>query len=129
MKKLLAAMLLVVGSLFLMPAAFAEIQTYEGTGEYVMGDYETSDIAKERAKQMAIHAALEKAGVYLKYSSRFKNNELIDDEIAAIAYAIMEITDVEYEINLLPAVNSILIRATVKIKIDTDDVQLFIKKD
>ena len=30
--------------------ANAEVRTYEGIGEYIMSDFETPDIAKQRAK-------------------------------------------------------------------------------
>ena len=31
----------------------AEVKTYEGVGEYIMSDFETPDIAKQRAKARA----------------------------------------------------------------------------
>ena len=45
------------------PFAFAEERTYEGVGEYVMSDFETPDIAKQRAKSRAEQNAVEQAGV------------------------------------------------------------------
>ena len=52
MKKFLAAML-VASSLFFTSTSYAEIQTYEGTGEYYMSDFETFDVAQQRARKRA----------------------------------------------------------------------------
>ncbi|MBQ9480353.1 MAG: hypothetical protein IJU71_12490 [Selenomonadaceae bacterium] len=56
-KKLLTGLMtasLALGSLLFSPTASADIQTYEGKGEYIMSDYETPVVAKERAKARAM---------------------------------------------------------------------------
>ena len=64
MKKFLAA-LLTAGLMFTTSTVNAELKTYTGTDEYVMSEFETIDIAKQRAKQKAERNAQEKAGVYI----------------------------------------------------------------
>ena len=60
MKKLLAT-LLVVGFMTFAQVVHAEIKPYTGTGEYVMSDRETQEIAKQGAKMHALRAAQEQA--------------------------------------------------------------------
>ncbi len=60
--------------------ACAEIMTYEGTGEYVMSDFETPDIAKQRAKVRAEQNAAEQAGVYVQSYTRTINSIVDTDE-------------------------------------------------
>ena len=123
MKKFLAAMLLVVGSLFFASAVNAEVIALEGIGEYVMGDdlENSPSVAKERAKQHAVRDACKKAGVYLKIYSRSVNAELTDE--------IIKVTKEEYDIEHVPDANAILFRATVQAELDTDDLQKFLDKN
>ncbi len=51
MKKFLAAM--IVGSLLNASPVSAEVRNYDGVGEYIMSDFETPDVAKQRAKTYA----------------------------------------------------------------------------
>ncbi|MBR7025619.1 MAG: tetratricopeptide repeat protein [Selenomonadaceae bacterium] len=127
MKKFLAAAL-IAGSLFVMPTANAEIKTYEGTDEYIMSEFETIDIAKQRAKQKAERAAQEQAGVYISSYTETKNLMLVKDEVVAIACGIMSVVDVKYDVTPLENANGFLIRATVKANIDTDDVNKYLDK-
>ena len=50
MKKFLAA-ILIAGNLFAASPADAEVKTCEGSEEYLMSEFETIDIAKQRASQ------------------------------------------------------------------------------
>ena len=127
MKKFLAAAL-IASSLFSMPIANAEIKTYEGTDEYVMSEFETMDIAKQRAKQKAERNAQEQAGVYISSYSSMKDFELVQDEIVSIACGILSVIDVKYDVKPLDNANGFLIRATVKANINTDDVNKFLNK-
>ena len=127
MKKFLAAAILASNLLF-MPTSHAEIKTYEGTDEYIMSEFETIDIAKQRAKQKAERAAQEKAGVYINSYSEVKNLELVRDEIISIACGILSVVDVKYDVTPLDNANGFLIRATVKANIETDDVNKWLEK-
>lgn len=127
LRKFLAAGL-IAGSLFVMPNANAEVKTYEGIDEYIMNEFETIDIAKQRARQKAERNAQEKAGVYISSYSATKNLELVEDEIFSIACGIMSVIDVKYDVTPLADVNGFSIRATVKANIETDDVNKWLEK-
>lgn len=127
MKKILAAAL-IAGSLFSVSVANAEIKTYEGSEEYLMSEFETIDIAKQRAKQKAERIAQEKAGVYISSYSEMKDFELVKDEVVSIACGIISIVDVKYDVTPADNANGFLIRATVKANIDTDDVNKWLDK-
>ena len=49
------------GTFAVMPLVSAEVKEYEGVGEYVMSDFETPDVAKQRAKARAEQNAMEQA--------------------------------------------------------------------
>ena len=52
LRKMIAAAF-AVGSFAVMPLVSAEVKEYEGFGEYVMSDFETPDVAKQRPKARA----------------------------------------------------------------------------
>ena len=87
MKKFLSVLL--TTAIFLIASiVHAEVKTYEGVGEYYMSDFETFEVAQQRAKQRAEQNACEKAGVYVKSFSRTKNFELVDDEVITMTNGI-----------------------------------------
>lgn len=113
MKKFFIALMI---SLFSVSSVSAEIKTYEGVGEYAMGERDTLEIAKQGAKDRAIRNALEKAGVLIQSRSRSEDFELIEDEITSQTGAILKVVEVVYDRE------DFLIRATVKVDIDADDL-------
>lgn len=127
MKKFLAAAVLVI-NLFFMSISHAEIQTYEGTDEYIMCEFETIDIAKQRARQKAESNVQEKAGAYISSYSETKNFELDADEIVSIACGILKVVDVQYDVTSLDDEKGFSIRAIVKANIETDDVNKWLEK-
>lgn len=127
MKKFLAA-LLTAGLMFTTSTVNAELKTYTGTDEYIMSEFETIDIAKQRARQKAERNAQEKAGVYIHSFSETKDMELVTDEIVSITCGIMSVTDVKYDVQSLDDVNGFAIRATVTAQIETDDVNKWLEK-
>ena len=132
MKKFLAAMVLVVFSLFLMPAVNAAVQTFEGVGEYYMSELEKVGVARQRAKQKAVQDAQRKAGVYLKSYSRSINSEITDNEILAITSNAYKIIDETYEIRLVPlsdGTKTVLVTAKVKATIDTDEINKWLERN
>ena len=84
MKKFFAAVLVVM-SFFISPVANAEVKTYTGKDEYIIGERETIEQAKEHSKIRALRNAREQAGVYIRSRSISKDLELIEDEILTIA--------------------------------------------
>ena len=125
MKKFLLALM---AGLLVTSTANAEIKTYVGTDEYIMNEFETIDIAKQRAKQKAQLVAQEQAGVYINSYSETKNFELVKDEVVSIACGILSVVDVKYDMTPLDDANGFLIRATVKANIETDDVNKWLDK-
>lgn len=115
MKKFLAAAL-IASSLFTTSPVNAEVKTYEGIGEYVMGERDTLETAKQGAKDKALRNALEKAGVLIQSHSRSEDLELVEDVITSQTGAVLKVIEVVYDRE------DFLIRATVKVNIDADDL-------
>ena len=127
MKKFLST--LIIGVFFLIGAiAHAEIKPYEGVGEYYMSDFETFEVAQQRAKQRAEQNACEQAGVYVKSFSRTKNFELDENIIETMTSGILKILDVQYHRENFDN-NTTLIRATIKAQIDSNDVLKWLNKN
>ena len=124
MKKFLAAM--IVGSLLNASPVSAEVRNYDGVGEYIMSDFETPDVAKQRAKTYAERNAQEKAGVYIKSYSRAENFELVDDEIVTMTSGILKIISVDYKLVPMEEYGGIMYRVTILASIDTDKVDEWI---
>ena len=137
LKKLMAASM-ITSSLILTPVinsdlhftsiVHAEIKTYTGVGEYVMSNFETPDLAQQRAKAYAEQNAQEQAGVYLNSYSKMQNLEIVEDEVVTITNGILNVIDVKYEVVPVTETASIMYRATVKANIDTSKVDEWIKK-
>ena len=108
--------------------AHAEIKTYTGIGEYVMSDFETPDIAKQRAKQYAERNAQEQAGVYVNSYTKVENLQITEDEIITMTNGILSVTDVKYDIVPLVDYGGIVYRATIQANIDTSKVDEWIAK-
>ena len=115
-------------SLLVASTGNAEIKTYESTEEYLMSEFETMDIAKQRAKQKAERSAQEQAGVYISTYSETKDFELVKDEVVAITCGIVNVVDVKYSVTPADNATGFLIRATVKVNINSDDVNKWLEK-
>ena len=105
----------------------AQPQTFFGTGEYVMSDFETPDVAKTRAKNRAEKNALEQAGVYVESELTVENAMVSSEMILTVAAGILKINDVEYELSLLEDSN-LLVKAKITATIDPDQVAEYIEK-
>ena len=127
MKKFFVAVI-VAASLFFASTVNAEVQTYTGEGEYYMSDFETFDTAQQRAKQRAEQNACEQAGVFVKSFSRSVNSKLVEDEITALTSGILNILNVQYQREHFDN-NTTLIRVTVHVNIDSNDVLKWLNKD
>ena len=132
MKKFFAT-LLAAGIFLLAAIAGAEIKTYEGTGEYIMSDFEDADIARQRAKERAEESARDKAGVYLRSFSKSENSKLTVDEISAVTNNITELVgEVDYSektFQLTEQSTAVMVVAKLTAKIDTDGIFAYLKRD
>ncbi len=116
MKKFLTA-LLIVGSLFFATTTVeAEVKTYEGFGEYVMGERDTLETAKQGAKDKALRNALERAGVLIQAFARTEDSELVEDVITSQTGAILKVVEITYDRE------DFLVKAHVWVEIDADDI-------
>ncbi|MBR2179630.1 MAG: tetratricopeptide repeat protein, partial [Selenomonadaceae bacterium] len=127
LSRLIAASL-IVGSMTFMPIGHAEIKTYTGVGEYIMSDFETPEIAKQRAKQYAERNAQEQAGVYINSYTKVENFKVTEDEIITMSNGILSVTDVKFDIITIPEHAGIVYRATIQANIDSDKVDEWISK-
>ena len=128
-RRTLTALLIV--ACVLTTVVFAAIQTFNGMGKYIMSDFETEDIAKQRAIQRAREDAQDKAGVYLTSFSKTENARLTADEISAVTNNIIDISDVQvdskpFEVDGEPGV---IWTVTLKATIDPEGIWDFVKRD
>ena len=101
--------------------------TFSAHGEYLMSDYDTPEIAEEIALDFAKQNAAEQAGIYLESYSRTKNFELEADEIKTVASSKVEV--LEKNISRQSQSNGrILLRADITAKVDTSELDNFIKQ-
>jgi len=124
-KKFLTVLIM---SLLVASTVNAEIKTYEGVGEYLMSDFETFDVAQQRAKQRAEQSACEQAGVYVESRTEVIGAQVKRDEILTMTSGILKIVDVKFKREFVDD-NTTRIRATVKANIDSDDINKWLAKD
>ena len=72
-KNFLIAALMIVGIFFTATTAQAEMQTYEGHGEYQVQKGETIDFGRQRAKKFAERDALEQIYLFVSSQSSAEN--------------------------------------------------------
>lgn len=117
-------------SLSFLPVVHAEIRTYEGTGEYIMSDFETPDIAKQRAKVRAEQSAVEQAGVYVSSYTKMVNHVVKADEVTAIANNIIKVIDEKYTITPTnEAGGSFRVQVWIKANVDSDKIDNWLKRE
>lgn len=116
------------GNLFFVSPAHAEVKNYDGVGEYIMSDFETPDVAKQRAKLYAERNAQEQAGVYVKSYSKMSNFELVADEIESMTSGILKIISVNYKMIPMEEYGGIMYRAMIVASIDSDNVDEWISR-
>ncbi len=123
------AMAIAAGTFAAMPLASAEVKEYEGFGEYVMSDFETPDVAKQRAKARAEQNAMEQAGVYVESYTKVINAQVTYDEITTMTNGILRVKDTQYKMLPTDDGKAFLIHATIKADVDTDDVSKWLEQN
>ena len=123
------SMLFVVSIMLFAPVSHAEV--YTGEGSYIMSEGENLGVAKERAKVDAMRNASEQAFVYVKNYSRMKNFKLEEDVIETMTASIVKLIGnpifLPYE--QLDNLEGLLIRVTVNVNIENDDVLKWLNKN
>lgn len=99
-----------------MPTIHAEVKTYTGIGEYMIGERDTLEIAKQGAKEKAMRNALEQAGVLVVSRSRTEDMELVEDVITSRTGAVLHVREVVYERS------DLIVKAIVTVDIDPEDL-------
>lgn len=115
--------------LSLMMMSSLHAQSYIGSDDYIMSEFETIDIAKQRAKQKAIRNAQEQAGVFVESNTEVVNMMVTKDEIRTITAGILKVTDVKYQLTPLPDGASFIVNATVTADIDQNALTNYLKCD
>ena len=123
MKKFFAAIFALI---LLTATAHAQIQTYTGSGEYLMSEDENVDFAKSRAAIEAERNILDQVCVYVKGQSSMIDNELDRDEVVSIGAGILHVTDTKYK--MLDDADGILVKATVTAQIDIDELKTLLNQ-
>ncbi len=112
--------------ILLTATAHAQIQTYTGSGEYLMSEDENVDFAKSRAAIEAERNILDQVCVYVKGQSSMIDNELDSDEVISIGAGILHVTDTKYK--LLDDAQGILVKATVTAQIDIEELKTLLNQ-
>ena len=115
--KFLTVALWLIGSIFVTAQASAQIQTYEGVGEYWLESGDTFDYAKKKATTLAERDALEQVYIYVSSDSALRNSDLSKDEIITIAAGLIYVTGKKFSVS--KADGLFVVKATVNAEIDT----------
>lgn len=99
----------------------AEVQTYEGYGEYFLDEDETVDLGKEQAALRAERDALEQVKIYVQSHSRAANARLLEDEVIVIVAGILRVIETKHVIAVQD--DALIVKAFVKATIDTDELE------
>ena len=121
-----AVMWIIFSILFFMSVTRAEIQTYEGIGEYFITD-ETIDFAKNQAELIAQRDILESICVYVKSQSNMINHELGNDEIITVGAGILRVIDTKFSITADDI--GISVKSFVTAQIDTDELEKLLEQE
>lgn len=119
-------MLIIFPILFFMTVTCAEIQTYEGVGEYFVTD-ETVDFAKNQAELIAQRTILEEICVYVKSKSTMIDYELDNDEIITISAGILRVIDTKFSITADDG--EIIVKSFVTAQVDTDELEKLLEQE
>ena len=117
-----------ISFMLLMSSLHAQVMTYTGSDEYIMSEFETIDIAKQRAEQKAIRNAQEQAGVYVESNTEVVNMMVTKDEIRTMTAGILKVTDVQYQLTPLEGGKSLIVKASVKADIDSNELSNFLNR-
>ena len=91
LKQILRAALCALMLAFVPGGADAAPEIIEADGVYLMGDNDTPKSARDAARNEAMRAATEQAGVYIESTSEVQGYALTRDEIRTVAAAILRV--------------------------------------
>lgn len=114
---------LIAGLFCLLPVNTEAVpQQITASGAYIMGENDSPKIAKDAARQEAMRAATEKAGVYVESYSKTKNMELTADDVKVISGAVLKVLREQ----AVPELSAGVWKYTVTLtcEVDTDNIDL-----
>lgn len=121
-------LLLIISLLFMSTVAPVYAETVSGSDDYVMSEFESLDVAKQRAMQKALRNAQESAGVFVQSSTQVVNLVVTKDEINTMTAGILKVLDVQYDLTPLEGGKSILVKATVQAEIADNDIEKWLNR-
>lgn len=125
MRKFIA--LAVLTLIFCATTAHAEMQTYEGVGEYSIMQGETLNAAKQQAKKIAERNALEQIYFYVRSDSSSKNSTVDKDEVITIAAGLMNVLKTTYAVSKEDG--SFVVKAVVVVEVDPDKLAEAVERE
>lgn len=99
---------------------FANPVEFTATGMYSLKANDTRETAKKQAVKDAMRHAAQMGAVYVESYSTVNNLKLTEDEIEAVAAAIVKV----YDENISYERNGMICRATIFCTVDTDNIDL-----
>lgn len=118
---LLLAVIMITGQMI---PQQAEAATYQivAEGQYVMGDGDTREIAKDKAVKDAMRIAVEKAGVYVESYSKTQNLQLTDDQVRMVAAGCIKVLD--QSVDFYTENNDWRAQAVIYAEVNTNNINL-----
>ena len=113
--------------IFCATTAHAEMQTYEGVGEYSIMQGETLNAAKQQAKKIAERNALEQIYFYVRSDSSSKNSTVDKDEVITIAAGLMNVLKTTYAVSKEDG--SFVVKAVVVVEVDPDKIAEAVERE
>ncbi len=103
------------------PLTFSKTMTFEGSGEYVLGDNDTITEAKKFALQEAKRVVLEKMGTYIQSQTEIKNYQVTKDEIITYSQGSIKIKQLD-EQRFQVGEKSLGIRINITAEANSDEI-------
>ena len=92
LRRFMGAALALLAAIFAqIPAAQAAAKTFTAVGEYTMSDYETPDVAEQRAFAYAKQRAAEEAGVYVTSYTKSVGAQISEDQVNLLAGTLLQV--------------------------------------
>ena len=108
-------------------SVYAAIQTVQGVGLYQMGESESIQQAKEKAKEDALRNAAEQAGVYVRSHTETRDFAVTDDEVTTIASQLLKVKSVDYTQEYKD--NTLVFHASVTATFDDSNLEEALSKE
>lgn len=122
----ISCMILVVFCLF--STVYAEKKLYHGYGEYTMSEYETPQIAEQRALAYAKRNILEQVGVYVKTYTRMQNMQITEDEVYIAVGRVLNTIKRDTRKNIQTG-GEVHIEANMTAEVDIEEINNIIKNE